>query len=165
MKAQPVAARQAALGISPLVWKWRRTHPPPCSSLWQTAVHWYINLNGMDLLEPGIALAVRFKRLIGSAIRGLLLAVCAFFLWWPIGVGILAGIGTDEGKGEHGFNHWPEPQVFKIIFGGTLGLFLVPLMAWFALLATDTEPPAISEMPAMQNQAPYNLPQDDTHKV
>ena len=152
--------RQAALGISPLAWHWRRVHPAPGSSQLRRAIQWYINVEGMDLLQPRLSIVVRSKRLVGSAIRGLLLAVCAWFLWWPIGVGILAGIGTDEGGIEHGYNHWPEPQVFKLIYGGTMGLFLVPLIALFALLAMDpgsSSAATATEMPAIHNQA-YDIP-------
>ena len=43
-----------------------------------------------------------------------------FICRWPIGVGIMAGIGTDLPKHEYGFNHYPEPQVAKLIYGGTM---------------------------------------------
>ncbi len=34
-------------------------------------------------------------------------------------MGIMAGIGTDLPKHEYGYNHYPEPQVAKLIYGGT----------------------------------------------
>lgn len=113
----------------------------------------------MDLLQPGLALSTRARRLIGSVMRGLLLGVAAFLLWWPIGVGILAGNGRGVGGIEHEFNHWPEPQVFKLIFGGTLGLLLVPAIAFLALLAMDDRGnKKQTEVPA-EHHATFDMPQ------
>ncbi|KAK9835251.1 hypothetical protein WJX84_004247 [Apatococcus fuscideae] len=121
-----------------------------------TSLPRYINLEGMDLLQPGIPFGIRFKRLVGSALRGFFFCIPIFCLWWPVGVGILAGIGTKVGRIEYDFNHYPEPQVFKLIFGGTMAFVIVPIMAAMVLLAMDAarQLPDIVEGPVGTWQGP-----------
>ncbi|RDA90833.1 hypothetical protein CP533_1555 [Ophiocordyceps camponoti-saundersi (nom. inval.)] len=71
--------------------------------------------------------------LIQLVIRGLLFAVASFFLFWPISVGILAGIGHRHADGDYYFNKVWTPQVYKLLLGGILGLVTGPLMAMYWL--------------------------------
>ena len=70
-------------------------------------LEWYLSVEGMDVLDPDISLLRRVKRVIGGAIRALFLSVPVFFLWWPIGVGIMAGVGEPIGGAEYAYNHYP----------------------------------------------------------
>ncbi|KAK9811179.1 hypothetical protein WJX73_008562 [Symbiochloris irregularis] len=160
--------RGAILGISPLTWRYGRNHGGRAASRgpFKTPLLWYVNVEGMDLLAPGLTFAERFRRLVGSAIRGLLLACVAWFLWWGIAVGIMAGIGRHVGGVEYEYNHYPEPQVFKLIFGGTLGLFFVPIIAFLALYAMDggVAGPQAGDVQTTEYNSAYNLPRDSPQK-
>ena len=88
-------------------------------------LEWYLSVEGMDVLDPNISLLRRVKRVIGGAIRALFLSVPVFFLWWPIGVGIMAGVGEPIGGAEYAYNHYPvctHPQCAKHDFCTHCGL-------------------------------------------
>lgn len=68
---------------------------------------WYLSVEGMDLLDPSATCLVRLKRMIGAVIRALLLSMPVFFVWWPISVGIMAGVGQPIGQAEYAYNHYP----------------------------------------------------------
>ena len=70
-------------------------------------LEWYLSVEGMDVLDPDISLLRRVKRVIGGAIRALFLSVPVFLLWWPIAVGIMAGVGEPIGGAEYAYNHYP----------------------------------------------------------
>lgn len=68
---------------------------------------WYLSVEGMDLMDPSITCFRRLRRVIGGIIRALFLSVPVFFLWWPISVGIMAGVGKSAGGQEYAYNHYP----------------------------------------------------------
>lgn len=70
--------RQGAYGACPLL---PNRPPPPGGSFGNKFMRRYASVEGMDLLAPGITFARRFKRLIGSAIRGFLICIPTFFIW------------------------------------------------------------------------------------
>lgn len=90
--------RTRALGIQPLL---------PPKALTNKYAAWYLSTEGMDLLEPRVSILTRLKCIIGGVIRALFLSVPFFFLWWPIGVGIMAGAGQPVGGHEYAYNHYP----------------------------------------------------------
>ncbi|RDA86939.1 hypothetical protein CP532_1864 [Ophiocordyceps camponoti-leonardi (nom. inval.)] len=71
--------------------------------------------------------------LIQLVIRGLLFAVASFIPFWPISVGILAGVGHRHADGDYYFEKVWAPQVYKLLLGGILGLVTGPLMAMYWL--------------------------------
>ncbi|RCI16758.1 hypothetical protein L249_3016 [Ophiocordyceps polyrhachis-furcata BCC 54312] len=71
--------------------------------------------------------------LIRLVVRGLVFAVASFFLFWPISVGILAGVGHRHADGDYYFDNVWAPQVYKLLLGGILGLVTGPLMAMYWL--------------------------------
>ncbi|EEB07525.1 fungal protein [Schizosaccharomyces japonicus yFS275] len=68
--------------------------------------------------------------LVVNAVRALFWSVPLFFLFWPATMGILCAPGEHRGN-EYYYNHFPMPQLFKLIYGGTLGFVMTP---WFAFL-------------------------------
>ncbi|KAG0329409.1 hypothetical protein BGZ99_002120 [Dissophora globulifera] len=64
--------------------------------------------------------------------------LASFVIYWPITMGILAGlkahgIGKDySGKGGD-FNNWPMPQIFKGVYGAVVGL-TTPFVSYIALI-------------------------------
>lgn len=82
---------------------------------------WYLSVEGMDLLDPDITFLRRVKRIIGGIIRALFLSVPVFFLWWPISVGIMAGVGEPIGAAEYAYNHYPvcTPHYVRHALGHT----------------------------------------------
>ena len=70
--------RQGAYGACPLL---PNRPPPPGGSFGNKFMRRYASVEGMDLLAPGITFAHRFRRLIGSAIRGFLICIPTFFIW------------------------------------------------------------------------------------
>jgi len=82
------------------------------TSISQTALNnsflrWYISVEGMDLLERHITFKTRLKRMIVGIIKAFFLCVPVFFIWWPITVAILVGVGHTIGAGNYSYNHWP----------------------------------------------------------
>ncbi|PHH78975.1 hypothetical protein CDD80_5916 [Ophiocordyceps camponoti-rufipedis] len=75
-----------------------------------------------------------FTPIIQFIIRGLLFGVASFFLFWPICVGILAGIGERRPDGDYYYDNVWTPQVYKLLLGGLLGLVTGPPMAMFWLV-------------------------------
>lgn len=67
--------------------------------------------------------------------RALLYAVPMFFLVWPAAVGILTSstLGSHRGNDYYYSRRW-TPQVFKLLYGGILGLLQTPPMYLFWLL-------------------------------
>lgn len=96
---------------------------------------WYISAEGMELLELHITLKARLKCFVIGIIKAFLLCILVFFIWWPITVAILVGVGHSIGAGQYQYNHWPEPQIFKLILGFTLGLLVTPVVVLLALAA------------------------------
>ena len=70
--------RQGAYGACPLL---PNRPPPPGGSFGNKFMRRYASVEGMDLLAPGITFAHRFRRLMGSAIRGFLICIPTFFIW------------------------------------------------------------------------------------
>jgi len=68
---------------------------------------WYISAEGMELLEPHITLKARLKCFVIGIIKAFLLCILVFFIWWPITVAILVGVGHSIGAGQYQYNHWP----------------------------------------------------------
>lgn len=75
-----------------------------------------------------------FIPIIQFIIRGLLFGVASFLLFWPICVGILAGIGQRRADGDYYYDNVWTPQVYKLLLGGLLGLVTGPPMAMFWLV-------------------------------
>jgi hypothetical protein len=70
-------------------------------------------------------------RIIGSMIaRAAAFCVPVFLVFWPITVGLLI-IG--QGTRSH-YNHWPTPQLVKLLFGAVLGAVITPAVAYLALV-------------------------------
>lgn len=81
--------------------------------------------------------AIIFFWLLNKAARALLLGCVLWAIIWPITMGILAGIGHHRpGTIEYTLNHFPEPQIVKLLYGGILGLFCTPIMASVILMRT-----------------------------
>lgn len=55
------------------------------------------------------------------ALRSFMWSCVCFCFVWPVTVGILAGIGHKVGSHEYTFNHYPLPQVMKLLYAVTLG--------------------------------------------
>jgi hypothetical protein len=70
-------------------------------------LNWYISAEGMELLEPHITLKARLKCFVIGIIKAFLLCILVFFIWWPITVAILVGVGHSIGAGQYQYNHWP----------------------------------------------------------
>ena len=70
-------------------------------------LRWYISAEGMELLEPHITMKARLKCLVLGLIKAFLLCVPVFFIWWPITVAILVGVGHSIGRGNYQYNHFP----------------------------------------------------------
>ncbi|PFH59819.1 hypothetical protein XA68_11837 [Ophiocordyceps unilateralis] len=66
-------------------------------------------------------------------VRGLLFGLVSFFPFWPIAVGILAGVGQRRRDGDYYYDNVWTPQVYKLLLGGVLGLVTGPLMAMYWL--------------------------------
>ena len=90
--------KMRAYGIRPLT--------VSASALRHKFLHWYISVEGMELLEPHIILRIRVRRLIEGAIKALFLCVPVFLIWWPVAVAIMAGVGHSIGGGNYSYNHW-----------------------------------------------------------
>lgn len=74
---------------------------------------------------------------IQKVIRGLILSAIIWFFVWPVTMGILAGIGTKIGSHEYYFNHYPFPQVMKMIYGVVIGLISTPATIIVIMLRND----------------------------
>ncbi|KAF7560151.1 hypothetical protein G7046_g3997 [Stylonectria norvegica] len=81
---------------------------------------------------------VSVMMLLQQALRGFILAVVGFVLLWPLGVGILTVFG-DHVDGDYVYSDRWTPQVFKLVFGGLLGLITTPVMATFWLVRAGWE--------------------------
>ncbi|ORX95443.1 hypothetical protein K493DRAFT_315020 [Basidiobolus meristosporus CBS 931.73] len=64
-------------------------------------------------------------RLIHDCLRGFIYCFPIFVVFWPIGVGIMAGFT---------FNHWPTPQIFKAVYAGLMGIFTTPIITFIVLV-------------------------------
>lgn len=65
-----------------------------------------------------------------SALCGFLTCIPVFFLWWPIAMGAMTGVGHSIGHHEYEYNHYPTPQVRA----NTSPMLL--LLAAFVMVAT-----------------------------
>lgn len=72
------------------------------------------------------AVCENFFFLLSGAVRALLLSIPVFFIFWPSAVGIATSFGEHRG-GDYYYNHFPAPQLYKLVFGGTLGLVITPI--------------------------------------
>ena len=91
--------RVRAYGIRPL--------SPAPRALTNSFLRWYISVEGMELLEPHITGKIRLRRMVEGIVKAFLLCIPVFFIWWPITVAILVGVGHNIGAGNYQYNHWP----------------------------------------------------------
>jgi hypothetical protein len=82
-----------------------------------------------------------FPNLLRQALRGFLVAIPSFVLFWPLSVGVLTAIGQPVG-GDYLFEKTWTPELFKLLLGGLLGLVTTPLMVsfWLVKAAWDSGP-------------------------
>ncbi|KAK9719509.1 hypothetical protein K7432_004754 [Basidiobolus ranarum] len=71
-------------------------------------------------------------KLLHDILRGFVYCFPIFVVFWPISMGIMAGIGEGPGP-EYSFNHWPTPQIFKGVYAGLLGIFTTPIITFLVL--------------------------------
>jgi hypothetical protein len=113
----------------------RGGHLPPVGFLPQPSnrlARWFLFLDrGKQLSEPG-SLGHWAFFLYSQLLRGFLVAVITFPIFWAPSVGILTAVGTRSG-GDWVFEKTWAPQVFKLILGGVLSLVTTPLFALFWL--------------------------------
>ncbi|KAK9829571.1 hypothetical protein WJX72_006547 [[Myrmecia] bisecta] len=107
---------------------------PRTKNLWSRIKLCFLSPD-MDIFAPGLTLLQRIWRLICSAIRGLILCVPVFCIWWPIAIGMLYGIGSSRSGSEVRYNKWPAPELFKLVYGFTMGLVTTPVYSYTALKA------------------------------
>ncbi|KAF9110300.1 hypothetical protein BGX27_006558 [Mortierella sp. AM989] len=82
--------------------------------------------------------------------RILVYIVVPWLIYWPITMGILAGLRNhDVGEDTRGiggdFNNWPLPEIFKGIYGFTLGI-TTPFVSYIHLIYQGEIASARSEM-------------------
>ncbi|KAL3231728.1 Uncharacterized protein RNJ44_00263 [Nakaseomyces bracarensis] len=75
--------------------------------------------------------------LIQKVARGLIMAAVIWFFMWPVCMGILAGIGHKTGSHEYYFNHYPLPQVMKLIYAVAIAFASTPLSIIAIMLRND----------------------------
>ncbi|KAI6778684.1 uncharacterized protein J7T54_007625 [Emericellopsis cladophorae] len=74
--------------------------------------------------------STKLHNILQQALRGFLICVPAFLVFWPVSVGLLTMVGEKLGDDWVFERRW-TPQVFKAILGGLLGLVITPVMAMF----------------------------------
>jgi hypothetical protein len=72
----------------------------------------------------------RGSALLANSLRGLAWAVPFFCVFWPIAIGICAGVW---GSGPDGYSHFPHTPLILAVYAGILGAVSTPLAAYFAL--------------------------------
>ena len=95
---------------------------------------WWFLLPDQELTEDG-ARGLRSWAifLFSQVVRALMAATVSFCVLWGPAVGILTAVGHKRG-GDWFFEKIWAPQVFKLVFGGVLGLLTTPLFAMFWLV-------------------------------
>jgi len=94
-----------------------------------TQVNFWFKANS-DLLEPKIGANERARRFGHCFARSLVYSILMFFIFWPLGVGILWAVA---GTHVHWNGHW-NPQIFKASFGGGMGFFQTPIVTLLAMM-------------------------------
>lgn len=75
--------------------------------------------------------------LIQKVARGLIMAALIWFFVWPVCMGILAGIGHKFKDHDYYFNHYPLPQVMKLIYAVAIAFACTPMSIIAVMLRND----------------------------
>lgn len=95
---------------------------------------WFLFLDRpKELSEPGSRTHWALF-LVSQLLRGFLVAILCFPLFWGASVGILMHVGGERTGGDWVFDRTWVPQVFKLLLGGLLALVTTPLFAAFWLV-------------------------------
>lgn len=97
-------------------------------------MRWYLSLDAEQPIErKSLKQWVLF--VLSQIGRALLFCIPLFFLVWPAAVGILTSstLGSHRGNDYYYARRW-TPQVFKLLYGGILGLLQTPPMYMVWLL-------------------------------
>ncbi|KAF9172248.1 hypothetical protein BGX21_010198 [Mortierella sp. AD011] len=113
-------------------------------------LRWFV---GVDSPKFGQKKTVK-EFLIFHVQRVLVLILATWVVYWPIAMGILAGlknngIGVDTRGAGGDFNNWPLPEIFKGVYGFALGA-TTPFVSYVQLiyLGETANPDSESELPA-----------------
>ncbi|KAJ3161138.1 hypothetical protein HDU86_007760 [Geranomyces michiganensis] len=85
----------------------------------------------LDLFEPGVTPAVRFKRVLLSATRGLAFSLCVLPVAWCLGVGIACAAWPALARNEP-ITNW-GPMIFKAVYTLVLGALTTPVSTVLAM--------------------------------
>lgn len=75
--------------------------------------------------------------LIQKIARGLIMGAVIWFFMWPVCMGILAGIGHRFKGYDFYFNHYPLPQVMKLIYAVAIAFACTPMAIMVVMLRND----------------------------
>jgi hypothetical protein len=90
-----------------------------------TFLNWWWQTSDYVRPPPGRSV---IRLLFADLVRALLWCVATFIFFWPIAIGICAGIW-----GNRRYNGFPQPQLIFAVYGGLLGLALTPIIGALTL--------------------------------
>ncbi|CCG81974.1 Putative uncharacterized protein [Taphrina deformans PYCC 5710] len=92
--------------------------------------------------------------------RSLVFSVPLFFLFWPATVGILTSstLGSHMGNDYYYARTW-TPQIFKLLYGGLVGLVQNPFFVMMWLLTVGWREQRLACLPTTENRAGTAAPQ------
>ncbi|CCF59924.1 hypothetical protein KAFR_0I01430 [Kazachstania africana CBS 2517] len=76
--------------------------------------------------------------LLKKIVRGLLWSCVIFCIIWPVTMGIMAGIGTSVGAYDFKFDHYPTPQIMKLLYAVAVAYASTPFTIIVIILRNNT---------------------------